>query len=160
MNQKVQNLIDDTDRLDEEIEESKDYDDKIGHVDLINRFAMYKRTPAKSLTPQLATGPAITNVTLPKLKLPTFCEDYKDWNSFFDQFNGAVTSNSQTTNSQNLQYLNTSVKRGAAKLLTSLQITDANFSKAYDILRNRYDNKRLILRTHVHEIVSQKLVKN
>ena len=47
MNQKVQNLIDDTDRLDEEIEESEDYDDKIGqHVDLINRIVMYKRTPA------------------------------------------------------------------------------------------------------------------
>ena len=28
MNQNVQNLIDDTDRLDEEIEESEDYDDK------------------------------------------------------------------------------------------------------------------------------------
>ena len=44
MNQKVQNLIDDTERLDEEIEESEDYDDKIGHVDKINHFVMYKRT--------------------------------------------------------------------------------------------------------------------
>ena len=49
MNQKVQNLIDDTYRFDEEIEESEDYDDKIGqHVNLINRFVMYKRTPARS----------------------------------------------------------------------------------------------------------------
>ena len=52
MNQKVQNKIDDTDRLDEE---SEDYDDKIGqHVDLINRFVMYKRTPARSSTPRFA----------------------------------------------------------------------------------------------------------
>ena len=50
MNQKVQSLIDDTDRLDEEIEESEEYDDKIGqHVDLINRFVMYKRTPCQNL---------------------------------------------------------------------------------------------------------------
>ena len=98
MNQKVQNLIDDTDRLDEEIEESEDYDDKIGqHADLINRFVMYKRTPPRSSTPRLATGTAITNVKLSKLELPTFCGDYKDWPSFFDQFNGAVTSNSQQT---------------------------------------------------------------
>ena len=100
-NQKIQNLIDDTDRLDEQIEESEDYDDKIGqHVDLINRFVMYNRTPARSSTPQLATGPAITNVKLPKLELPTFCGDYRDWTSFFAQFNGAVTSNSQITESK------------------------------------------------------------
>ena len=57
LNQIVRNLIDDTDRLDEEIEESEDYDDKIGlHVDLINRFVMYKKTPARTSTPRLATG--------------------------------------------------------------------------------------------------------
>ena len=159
MNQKVQNLIDDTDRLDEKIEESEDYDDKIGqHVDLINRFIIYKRTPPRSSTPRLATGPAITNVKLPKLELPFFCGDYKEWTSFFDQFNGAVTSYSQITDSQKLQYLKTSVKGDAAKLLTFLQITDANFSTSCDILRNRYDNKRLILRAHVYAIVSQKPV--
>ena len=55
MNQKVQNLIDDTDRLDEEIEELENNDDKIGqHVDLINRFVMYNRTPARTSTPRLA----------------------------------------------------------------------------------------------------------
>ena len=161
MNQKVQNLIDDTDRLDEEIEESENYDDKTGqHVDLINRFVMYKRTPARSSTPRLATGQAITNVKLPKLELPTFCGDYKDWTSFFDQFNEAVTSNSQITDSRKLQYLKISVKGDAAKLLTSPRITDANFSTACDILRNRYDNKRLISRAHVHAIVSQKPVTN
>ena len=74
MNQKVQNLINDTDTLDEEIEESEDYDDKIGqHVDLINRFVMYKKKPARISTPRLATGPTfITKVKLPKLELPTF----------------------------------------------------------------------------------------
>ena len=79
MNQKVQHLIDDTDRLDEEIEESEDYDDKIGqHVDRINRFVVYKKNPVRTSTPLLATGPAVTNVKLPKLELPKFCGDYKD----------------------------------------------------------------------------------
>ena len=158
MNQKVQNLIDDTDRLDEEIEESEDYDYKIGqHVDLINRFVMYKKNQARTSTPRLATGPpSITNEKLQSWNCQFFCEDYKDCTSFFDQFNGAVTSNRQIADSQKLQYLKTSVKGDAANLLTSLQITDANFSTACDILRNRYDNKRLILRAHVHAIVSQK----
>ena len=119
---------------------------------------MYKRTPARTST-QLATGPVITNVKLPKLELPTFCGDYKDWTSFFDQFSGAVTSNSRITAGQMLQYLKTSVKGDAAKFLSSLQITDANFSVASEILKNRY-NKRLNFQAHVHEIVSQKPVTN
>ena len=54
----------------------------------------------------------------------------------------------------------TSVKREAAKLLTSPQITDANFSTACAILENRYDNKRLMLTAHVHAIVAQKPITN
>ena len=107
---------------------------------------MCKKTPARNSTPRLATGPSITNVKLPKLELPTFCGDYKDWTSCFDQFNAAVTNNSQITDSQKLQYLKTSVKG------------DANFSTACDILRISYNNKRLILRADVHAIVSQKPV--
>ena len=84
MNQKVQNSIDDTDRLDEEIDESEDYDDKIGqHVDLINRLDMYKRTPTRFSSPRLATGSAITNVKLSKLEVSTFYGDYRDWTFFF-----------------------------------------------------------------------------
>ena len=52
------------------------------------------------------------------------------------------------------------MKKDAAKLLISLQITDASFSTACDILKNRYDNKRLILGAHVQAIVSQKPVTN
>ena len=152
MNQKVQNLIDDTDRLDEEIEESEDYDDKIGqHVDLINHFVMYKKTPARTSTPRLATGPSITNVTLPKLELPNFWRLH-GLDVFFS------SSNSQITDNQKLQYLKTSVKDNAAKLLTSLQVTDANFSTACDIPRNRQYNKRLTLKAHFHAIVSQRPV--
>ena len=71
-----------------------------------------------------------------------------------------MTSNSQITDNQKLQYLKTSLKGDAAKLLTSLQNTDANFSKACDILKNRYDNKCLILRAHIHAIIAQKPVTN
>ena len=63
MNQRIQNLTDDTVRLDEEIEKSEEYDDKIGQcVDLIKRFVMYKRATARSSTPRLVTGAVITNL--------------------------------------------------------------------------------------------------
>ena len=55
-----------------------------------------------------------------------------------------------------LQHLKSSLTEDADKLLHSIAITDDNFDIAIDILENRYDNKRLILRSHLHEIFRQR----
>ncbi|XP_075261145.1 uncharacterized protein LOC142352875 [Convolutriloba macropyga] len=45
-------------------------------------------------------------------------------------------------------------------MLTSITVTDDNFDVAMEILQNRYDNKRLILRAHTHGTVSYRPVSN
>ena len=45
-----------------------------------------------------------------------------------------------------------------SKMLTSITVTDDNFDVAMEILQNRYDNRRLILRAHIHGIVSYRPV--
>ena len=45
-------------------------------------------------------------------------------------------------------------KSDAAKLLASIPVTDDNFDIAMNNLINRYENKRIIIRTHLHSIVS------
>ena len=67
---------------------------------------------------------------------------------------GAVIDNSSLQGSQKLQYLKASVKGDAAKLLASIPVTDHNFDIAMNTLINRYENKRIIIRTHLHSIVS------
>ena len=59
-----------------------------------------------------------------------------------------------------LQYLKSAVKGEASKMLTSITVTDDNFNVAMEISQNRYDNKRLILRAHIHGIVSYRPVSN
>ena len=70
-------------------------------------------------------------------------------------FKGAVTNNTRLTKSQNLQHSKSSLTRDADKLLHSITITEDNFHIAIDILEIRYDNKRLILRSQLHEIFKQ-----
>ena len=53
-----------------------------------------------------------------------------------------------------MQYLKASVKGDAAKLLALIPVTDHNFEIAMNTLINRYENKRIIIRTHLHSIVS------
>ena len=164
-NQKIQSLFDDPNNLDNEIVETEEYDDKICQtIDYVYRFVQ-RNTRHSSQESSVAAG-SITisrnmqNINLPKLDLPSFSGNYLDWISFFDHFKGAVIDNDKLTNSLRLHYLKSAVKGEASKMLTSITVTYDNSDVAMEILHNRYDNKRLILRAHIHGIVSYRPVSN
>ena len=93
-------------------------------------------------------------IKLPKPNLPLFSVNYVEWTSFFALFKGAVIDISSLQGSQNLQYLKASVKGDVAKLLSSIPVADHNFDIAMNTLINRYENKRIIIRTYPHSIFS------
>ena len=74
--------------------------------------------------------------------------------SFIDLFQGSVDTKSKLSNSQKLHYLKASLKGDAAKLLSSITISDSNYEVAKEILKNRYSNPRPISRAHVKSIVN------
>ena len=53
-----------------------------------------------------------------------------------------------------MRFLKASVKGDATKLLALIPVADHNFDIAMNTLINRYENKRIIIRTHLHSIVS------
>ncbi|XP_011884078.1 PREDICTED: uncharacterized protein LOC105571220 [Vollenhovia emeryi] len=96
---------------------------------------------------------AATYVRLPKLSLPTFGGKYDDWFPFFDAFNSIIHSNASLTKVQKLQYLRSSLTGDASDIINSLEISDANYEVAWKLLKERYDNKRVIVHTHVKAIM-------
>ena len=58
------------------------------------------------------------------------------------------------TDSQKLFYLKGLLTGEAARLLTSVNVTDANYSVARDILKTRYENRRAIVRGHISKIIN------
>ena len=58
------------------------------------------------------------------------------------------------TDSQKLFYLKGLLTGEAARLLTSVNVTDANYSVARDILKTRYENRRAIVREHISKIIN------
>ena len=93
-----------------------------------------------------------------KARLSQFFRKLLGLDLFYVRFKGAVIDNDQLTNSLRLQYLKSAVKGEASKMLTSITVTDDNFDVAMEILQNPYDNRRLILRAHIHGIVSYRPV--
>jgi len=67
-------------------------------------------------------------------------------------FNSVFHSNTSLSNTQRFQYLRASLG-DASTVISSLELSDANYDVAWAILRERYDNKRVIIQTHVNAIL-------
>ena len=77
-----------------------------------------------------------THIWLPKLNLPTFSGKYEEW--FFDTFNSVIHSNLA------LKYAKISVSMSvtpddANGVISSLELSDANYDVAWSNLRDRYE---------------------
>ena len=97
-----------------------------------------------------------SNLKLPKFDLPKFDGKYRNWTPFLDLFKGAVDSNDTLPDIQKLHYLKASLRDEPAKLLSHLPITGANYKVAMKLLKERYENKRLISRAHIDAILNFK----
>ena len=106
-----------------------------------------------------SSGGTTSKLSLPKLELPSFTGSYTDWISFIDLFKASVDSNSQLTNSEKLNYLRACVEGDAAKLISSITITDTNYTIAMQLLQERYENKPSIVQAHLQIIWSQPSMK-
>lgn len=98
-------------------------------------------------------GGSINNhIRLPKIELPTFDGNYEHWYSFYETFESLINSNEDITAVQKLHYLRSCLRGNAKDLVLSLDITPQNFTVAWDLLKNRYDNKTLIIKKHIREL--------
>ncbi|GAB1865885.1 Peptidase aspartic putative domain-containing protein [Camponotus japonicus] len=87
--------------------------------------------------------------TLLRIQLPTFSEKYEDWPAFRDLFKSIIGKDTSTSPVEKLHYLKTCLKGEAELLIRSLTTTDENFERAWKILSDYYENKRLLIRSYL-----------
>lgn len=87
----------------------------------------------------------VPHIELPKVKIPEFSGKVAEWRNFIELFNEIVHTNGQLNDSIKMQYLKTSLKGDAAKLVSHVSPSEGNYKICYDILTQRYDNKRELL---------------
>lgn len=91
---------------------------------------------------------------LPKLNLPTFDGNYKNWPSFYDLFKSLIHENDELSNVEKFQYLLTSLEAEPLALVKGIPLTDTNYPVAFDMLERRYQNKRILATQYYNEIVN------
>ncbi|GFS48529.1 uncharacterized protein TNCV_309651 [Trichonephila clavipes] len=95
------------------------------------------------------------NVKLPSINLPEFLGQYIDWLQFKSQFVSLIHDNACLSDSQKLYYLQSALK-GHAK---QLQTVNDSYSSLFEALEGRYENKRLIVNSHIAELLNPNKIK-
>lgn len=86
-----------------------------------------------------------SHIELPTIKIPDFNGKTTEWRSFIELFDRIVHNNESINDAVKMQYLKTSLKNEAAKLVAHIAPTADNYHSCYEILYQRYDNKREVL---------------
>lgn len=113
---------------------------------------MLASTPTTSRTSNVLES--LSQLRLPKLNLPTFSGHYNEWFPFFDTFHSIIHANESLDDIQKFQYLRASLAGDAKNIISSLEISAVNYEVAWNLLKNRYDNKRVIIaQNHIRAIM-------
>ncbi|XP_033229717.1 uncharacterized protein LOC117181262 [Belonocnema kinseyi] len=113
----------------------------------------------QNLEPQIVPGVARPiNYNFPLLNLPKFNGNYDKWLLFKDTFNATVHTNQDVPPVVKLQYLRGSLKGDALQIISTISTSDDNYTVAWELLLSRYDNKRLVINTHVKQLLDLPIV--
>ncbi|XP_031632584.1 uncharacterized protein LOC116346586, partial [Contarinia nasturtii] len=93
------------------------------------------------------------NVELPKIKLPEF-DGKSNWIAFISLFDKIVHENKSLDNGIKIQYLKSNVKGSAEQLIGHIKPYASNYMTCYELLRKRFDNKRMNLAALLDKMIN------
>ncbi|XP_073821407.1 uncharacterized protein [Musca autumnalis] len=111
----------------------------------------------KTTTPTAEKGIEVGQANvLPLLKItiPKFNGDYLKWPAFFDLFTQLV-NNQRIPTVQKMWYLKANLTGEAENLISHISATAENYEAAWEILQDRYNNKRVLVASLIHQLIDQ-----
>lgn len=92
---------------------------------------------------------SVNHIKLPQIHLPKFKGTYEDWLGFRDTFQSLIHANDEIGEIQKFHYLRAALEGSAAHIVSAIQFSADNYSVAWELLCQRYDNKPLLIHNHV-----------
>lgn len=89
---------------------------------------------------------------LPKINIPKFDGSYQNWLEFRDTFTSMIHDVEDIDNISKFHYLRASLHGSAAVVIKNLDFSKDNYTTAWQLLLDRYDNSRLLVQNHVQAL--------
>uniref|UniRef100_A0A8D8QW11 Integrase catalytic domain-containing protein n=1 Tax=Cacopsylla melanoneura TaxID=428564 RepID=A0A8D8QW11_9HEMI len=93
---------------------------------------------------------------LPRINLKTFSGSLTEFQEFWDSFSCLIHTRPDLRDVQKLTYLKSVLSGKPAKLLSSIRLTDSNYSLAIEILKEHYDVPEIVVTKLFDEIIAMK----
>ena len=106
------------------------------------------RIRAENKIETVDTNAKFGNVKLPKLELPKFDGDIMKFQAFWDAFDSTINKNTRLNPIDKFTYLKSQLTNQAREIISGLDITDANYKVAIDLLHERYGKRHLLIQAH------------
>lgn len=109
--------------------------------------------PSHDHSSSTASSESTSRLTrLPDISLPEFRGVYSEWPAFSDLFRSLILDNDRLTKVEQLHYLRGCLKEAPAQLISNLPLTGPALDQAWELLISRYENKRLIIQSHLDQL--------
>lgn len=100
------------------------------------------------------------NARLPTINLSVYDGDIFGWTSFISLFNSLVMSRKDISKTEKFHYLFSNVQKEPRDLIKHLPMVDESLDTAMDILKSRYENKRLLSDSHISRVLNLPCLNN
>ena len=87
--------------------------------------------------------------SLPRVNLPSFSGYYESWLGFHDLFKSLVDDDKEIPDIEKLYHLKGCLRDEAAEVLASIELCSENYTIAWNLLKERYDNRKTIRQAYV-----------
>jgi len=107
------------------------------------------------------TAPWTSNrARLPPITIPEFDGNIQNWESYYDCFRSMIHEDTGYPLVQKFYYLRAGLSGTALDLIKSVPMKDANYEVAFQLLKQRYDNKGLVIQSHIRSLLEAPRVEN
>ena len=147
-------LTDEEDTIEQVMQESIEFElYSKENLLLINEFIASCRLERKPPNSSTADSKRFeTSIKLPRIEITKFNGELTKWKSFIDTFEAAIDKSS-LSDVEKFNYLKGYLQDNALKTIEGLSLTNENYPKALDLLKERYGNVQMIISAHMSELL-------
>ncbi|GFV86330.1 uncharacterized protein TNCV_1468931 [Trichonephila clavipes] len=100
------------------------------------------------------------NINLPKLHINKYSGNYSEWLDFYNLFESSIHNNNRLSKVDKFNYLKSYLCGNALACINGFPISDDNYDRALDLLKDRFGNKNMLINAHLSNLLNLTPVRN